>query len=256
MNKSYIRVGDQAIVTHSNGEETHTKYNDNLKERLIIEDEIEEISNRREKDFSMLYDKQLERKIKNRDVLIGTIASLGAAICVPAAVGYMFYKGDSNSPQILGYFSSLSEYLEAILPVTIPTSLSVSLISLMTKPRKKEMKGLTDRINYANILLKQLEKRKSTLDRSNQITKETPENKTINIDSRRQRRIDIDRLNLRYLLATNRHKVLKLFKEDKLGTHTIEKGRNISLEAIDEFTSYLDKRYPKLSPRKTLKKLR
>lgn len=263
MNKQYILLDDAAYVTNEKGEIKETKKTNHLEEKLVKENELEQVENKISSTRKKIDEKEFSRK-KAFDMcktLCG--AALFAIIVFPLIMSNDIVANEMPLLEMVG-----SKYLAATiitLSATVPVCGLMSLIGFIGFPRKKEIRGLEKRTELLEKLKSKVSKELENLIKQEKEITEFEKDKEgiekihfVPTDSKEEE------LKLIEVYSNNEEMFEQLYKGNKLEDFLEEKGfaefqinyiRNLLLEDLSNENKYADSSEVK-STKRVLKKER
>lgn len=241
MNKQYMYLNGNIIISDENGMKPAIAYRDNIEDILVLENEIVFLENNLKADSEKLEFKKSDREFRNKD--IKKISILGSVMAVGATFGVSHLTGMSHEEITNTLIGPMSEYMAFSISMSVGLVgfvQGISLLGLTYRPSKKEINGLEcvvkyekDMLNLFKEELKYLEER-PTFDRKNSVKE------MVSYDVRYEFSLEYLRqaMKLRYSFGYNPKRIIDLYKKGKLSSVLLNEG--FSDDVIMDFTSYID----------------
>lgn len=242
MIKSYVCVDDKVVTKGDKDIESVVPYYDNIGARLVVQNEIEFLSNSLVNDEKKFNSKVSERESRlnyyKKLVPITGAVSVGAAFVLSAVplIG-------NNAEYILTPYGNFNPYVGTLL-TTLPASIVVGQIlaslELVFRPSKREIAGLGEMVKYEKETLENKRNELARLECDTRRIHAFSHNifNIIKVDDSNQLRRHKENFKLRYAYGAYYNKILEMYKNGTL--LEIMKNQGFGEESMSDFMIYVE----------------
>ena len=240
MNKQFMYINGTIVVSDENGLKLAIPYVDNIKDMLLLQNEIEFLETQLEADKKALKNKKEEIAYRNKDSK--RISTWGSLLAVGTTFGISAFMGLSHEEMTNTILGPMSEYFAFSIPMSVGCVgfvQMVSLLGLRYRPSKKSVTGLEEKISCAEEMLKTLKSDLTYLENNATSDRYADVEEMISYDVNSTSSIELlkEILKLCYSFGCDSEYFFKLFKKGILEEKLISEG--FSVIAIRDFSEFV-----------------
>jgi hypothetical protein len=241
MNKQFMYVNGNIVVSDEVGMKPAISYRDNIEDILILENEIEFLEKSLKSDNEKLESKKEDRSFRNKDSI--KISIIGSAAAVGVAFGMSHIAGISHEEITNTIMGPMSEYLAFSIPMSVGLVgfvQGLSLLGLSYRPSKKEINGLEEAIKYEKQMIEMFKEElqyledRPTFDKKDKVE----EMVSYNVHYKSSLEYLSQAIRLRYVFGYNRKRMINLHRDGKLFDELTENG--FSDDVIMDFAGFIE----------------
>ena len=243
MNKQFMYVNGNIVISDENGIKPIIPYVDNIEDLLILENEIEYLEFCLVEDQEKLEAKKKDRAYRNKDSL--KISIVGSLFGVGAAFGVGHLAGLSHEEMTNTIMGPMSEYLAYTIPMSVGCvgfAQMLSLLGLSYRPFKGDIRGLEEKIEYEKEMIKIFKEELDYLRKNSTCNRKDQVEDMIAYDIHYKYSLDYlkESLKLRYAFGYNEEKFIKLHNEGEFSQRLRTDG--YSDDVVLEFIGFLERK--------------
>lgn len=243
MNKQYMYLNGNIVVSDENGMKPAIPYRDNIEDILVLENEIEFLENGLRETTEKLESKKSDREFRNKDSK--KISIIGSVMAVGVTFGMSQLAGISHEEITNTIMGPMSEYMAFSIPMSVGLVgfvQGISLLGLTYRPSKKELSGLEAVITYEKDMLDQFKKELQYLEERPTYERRNQVEEMVSYDVHYKSSLDYlkQAIKLRYSFGYNPKKIITLFKNGELEVILSEEG--FSDDVIMDFCGFVERK--------------
>lgn len=245
MNKQFMYLNGNIIVSSENGMKPAIPYRDNIEDILVLENEIEFLESCLKKDSKKLETKQADRDFRNKDSkkisIVGSLMAMGVAFGGSQLLGV---SHDEITNTVIG---PMSEYLAFSIPMSVGLVgfvQGISLLSLTYRPSKKELNGLEEVIRYEKDMIELFKEELQYLEDRPTFDRKDKVEDMVSYDVHYKSSLDYLRqaIKLRYSFGYNPKRIIELLNKGELEVTLSSEGfaDDVIMDFVEYVNNYLD----------------
>ena len=241
MNKQFMYVDGNIIVSTENGMKPAISYRDNIEDILVLENEIEFLERSLKEDTEKLERKNEDRAFRNKDSL--KISLVGSAMAVGVAFGVSHIVGISHEEITNTIMGPMSEYLAFSIPMSVGLVgfvQGISLLGLTYRPSKKDIRGLEEAIKYEKQMIELFKEELKYLEERPTFERKDKVEDMISQEVHYKSSLDYLRqaIRLRYVFGYSQKRMISLYKSGEIYEELLKHG--FSDDVIMDFSGFIE----------------